>query len=330
MQAVVFDTPGDPREVLRHRDVPLPEPPPGHVLVRMIAAPINPSDLIFITGTYNAKPEPPATPGFEGVGVVERSGGGLFGWWRKGSRVAVISHKAGTWAEYVVAPARQVIPIPADIPDEQAACFFVNPATALVMTRYVLRVPRGGTLLQTAAGSSLGKMIIRLGRHEGFRTINVVRRQEQVEVLKKLGADEVICAEGPEVAERVSALTKGQGVRYALDPVGGETGTAVVNSLADWGRVLLFGLLSDQPVSVDPRLLLTGCKNVEGFLLSDWARQQSVLTMIGVFRRVIRLMRAGILTTDRVVTYPLAEYARAVEEAMSAGKASKVALTCRA
>jgi len=73
--------------------------------------------------------------------------------------------------------------MPSAISDEQAATFFVNPASALVMTQYILKVPRGAWLLQTAAGSALGRMVIRLGRHVGFRTINVVRRKEQAEEL---------------------------------------------------------------------------------------------------------------------------------------------------
>ncbi|MCE9528640.1 MAG: zinc-dependent alcohol dehydrogenase family protein [Planctomycetales bacterium] len=326
MKAIVFDQPGDPRQVLQLRDMPIPEPPPGHVLVRMLASPINPSDLIFITGTYGLKPNLPATPGFEGVGIVERSGGGVLGWLRKGKRVAVLNDRTGNWREYTVVPARQVIPIPGDIDDEQAACFFVNPATALAMTEKVLRIPRAAWLLQSAAGSALGRMIIRLGKHAGFRTINIVRRPDAVEELKKLGGDEVICAEGHAITERVLALTNGEGVRYAIDPVGGETGSGVVASLAPQGRTLLYGLLSGQPVSVHPRSLLSGCKRVEGFLLSDWAKQQNVFTLLGVFRRVTKLMRAGILLSDNVQTHSMEDFSKAIEQAMAAGKPGKVVL----
>ncbi len=325
MKSIVFEHLGDPRQVLHLREAPVPEPPPGHVLVRMLASPINPSDLIFITGTYGLKPELPATPGFEGVGVVER-GGGLLGRWRRGKRVVVINDRTGNWRDFTVVPARQVVPIPNDISDEQAACFFVNPATAVVMTERVLRIPKGAWLLQSAAGSALGRMIIRLGKHAGFRTINIVRRQETVEELKKLGGDEVICAEGEAISERVLSITGGAGVRYAIDPVGGDTGAGVVASLAPAGRCLLYGLLSGEAVSVHPRLLLSGCKRVEGFLLSDWARQQNVFTLLGLFRRVARLMRAGILVTDNVIPYPLAGFQRAVEQAMSPGKPGKVVL----
>ena len=325
MKSIVFDRPGDPRQVLELRELPLPEPPPGHVLVRMLASPINPSDLIYITGSYKKISALPATPGFEGVGVVER-GGGFLGWLRKGKRVAVINDATGNWREYTVVPARQVVPVPRDLSDEQAACFFVNPATALVMTQSVLRIPKGAWLLQSAAASSLGRMIVRLGKLNGFRTINVVRRPEAAEELKKLGADEVIVAEGMGITERVLAITQGEGVRYAIDPVGGETGSAVIASLADNGKALLYGLLSGQPVTVDPRRFLDGGKRIEGFLLSDWAKRQNVPTLLGLFRRVSRLMRAGVLATDNVVAHPLTDFAAAVREAMMPAKVGKVVL----
>ncbi len=325
MNAIVFDQPGDPRQVLELRDLPAPEPPRGHVLVRMLASPINPSDLIFITGVYSIKPTLPATPGFEGVGIVEH-GGGLLGWLRKGKRVAVLNDRTGNWREFTTVPARQVIPVPDDISDEQAACFFVNPATALVMTQKVLRISKGEWLLQSAAGGSLGRMIIRLGKRSGFRTINVVRRPEAIDELKSLGADEVICAEGHGITDHVAAVTKGQGVRFAIDPVGGETGSAVIAALAPGGHALLYGLLSGKPVSVDPRFLLDGSKRVEGFLLSDWAGKQNIFTLLKLFRRVWKLIREGVLSTDRVVSYPLGEFQKAVEQAMMPGKPGKVML----
>jgi NADPH:quinone reductase-like Zn-dependent oxidoreductase len=325
MKSIVFDQPGDPRQVLHVRELPIPEPPRGHVLVRMLASPINPSDLIFISGTYGIQPNLPATPGFEGVGIVER-GGGLLGWLRKGKRVAVLNDRTGNWREYTTVPARHVIPVPGDIGDEQAACFFVNPATALVMTLEVLRIPRGEWLLQSAAGSSLGRMIIRLGKCLGFRTINVVRRPEAVEELKRLGADEVVCAEGHAITEQVVYITKGQGVRFAIEPVGGATGSAVIASLAPGRHALLYGLLSGQPVSVDPRSLIDGSKRVEGFLLSDWAQRQNMFKLLNLFRRVWKLIRDGVLSTDRVISHPLANFQPAIEQAMMHGKEGKVIL----
>ena len=117
----------------------------------MLASPINPSDLMYVSGQYGLKPRLPATPGFEGVGIVEATGGGLLGRLRKGKRVAVIYDRIGSWAEYTVTKARQVVPVPDDLGDEQAATFFVNPATAIIMTHDVLRVPSG------AVAASVGR-----------------------------------------------------------------------------------------------------------------------------------------------------------------------------
>src|ERR1051326_740259 len=277
MRAAFFDRFGLAEEVLQVRDVPVPEPARGQVRVRMIASPINPSDLMHVRGEYGRKPNLPASAGFEGVGVVEASGGGLLGWRVKGHRVAVLNSSGGNWAEQVVIPARQAIPIPDHVPDDQAAGFFVNPASALVMTRYVLKAPPGAWLLQTAAGSALGRMVIRLGRRHGFKTINVVRRPEQIDELKRLGADAVICSTQESVVEAVQKLTGGDGARYAIDAVGGPVGTDALKCLGKEGRLLVYGTLSEEPMSVSPRLLMVGHKCVEGFWLSEWVARQGIL-----------------------------------------------------
>lgn len=326
MKRVVFDKVGPPSDVLRLQDdVPAPQPRWGEVMVRMLASPINPSDLMFVAGKYGLKPTFPATPGFEGVGVVEATGGGVLGWFRKGKRVAVINDRVGNWAEYTVTSARQVIPVPDGMSDEQAASFFVNPATALAMTQDVLKVTKGAWLLQSAAGGELGKMVVRLGYKFAFRTINVVRRREQVDELKKLGADHVIVESDGPIPEQVRQRVP-DGVRYAIDPVGGETGSQVVASLGHGGRCLVYGSLSDQPVSVHPRYFIGNGIRVEGFWLGAWAKQQRVLKLLGLFRRVRTLMAEGVLQTQFAATYPLEEVSKAVEHAAQPGKGGKVLL----
>jgi NADPH:quinone reductase len=329
MKAAVFDRFGDPAEVLTVRDVPVPEPGAGEVRVRMLASPINPSDLLTVRGLYGRRPPLPATPGFEGAGIVDAAGPGLLHHLRglkPGRRVAVINGKSGNWREYVVIPATQAVPMPAELPDEQVATFFVNPASALVMVRYVLRVPPGAWLLQTAAGSALGRMVIRLGKHFGFRTLNVVRRREQAEELLAAGADAAICTADESIEERTAALTQGVGVRHAIDAVGGATATAVLQALGPGGRLLVYGTLSQEPLPLDPRTLMAGQKRIEGFWLSEWARAQNKLRMLGLFRQIGRLVRAGVLTSEIGKTYPLDEVAAAVRQAATPGRAGKVLL----
>jgi NADPH2:quinone reductase len=325
LKSLVYDRHGDPAEVLQLRETPLPEPKFRQVLVRMIAAPVNPSDLLTVEGNYGRLQTLPATPGFEGVGVVEKNGGGLLGRWRKGKRVAVIHHHGGTWQEYCIVPAKHVVPIPDGIPDEQAAMFFVNPVTAVAMTQNVLKVTPGSWLLQTAAGSALGQMVARLGKLHGFHVINVVRRREQAKALQD--SDEVaICETDESVIDRVQALTEGKGVSFVLDPVGGATGTAAVKCLGNGGRALLYGLLSGQSIEVDPRLLITGSKKVEGFWLSDWIQHQSIPTMLGIFSQVKRLQREGTIKTEIAATYPIEQVRNAIKHVQSAARGGKVLL----
>jgi NADPH:quinone reductase len=325
MKAVVCEKWGDPAEVLQVRDLPTPEPGPGQVRVRMLVSPINPSDLLMVRGVYGRQPPLPAVPGFEGVGVVE-AGSGLLARLRMNRRVAVPNGGGGDWAEQVVLPARQVWPVPSRLTDVQAATFFVNPASALVMTRHVLRIPLGAWLLQTAAGSALGRMVIRLGRFFGFRTINVVRRRAQAEELLREGGDAAVATDEESLTERVRTLTQGEGVSFAIDPVGGATGGEVAASLARGGRMLLYGTLSDEPLTIDPRVLIVGQKRIEGFWMSEWVRQQSPVTMFLLFRQIGQLIRSGVLASEVAATFPLNDVRAAVRQAATPGRQGKVLL----
>lgn len=325
MKAVIFDRCGDPAEVLQVRDVPVPKPASGQVRVRMLASPINPSDLLFVRGLYGAKPVLPGAPGFEGVGIVEESGGGFLGWRIRGRRVAVLNGVSGNWREQTIVPAHQAIPVPDDLPVEQVASFFVNPATAWVMVEKVLRVPSGAWLLQTAAGSALGRMVIRLGKSQGFRTLNVVRRAEQIAELKAEGADEVVCSTTESLVERVKQIAGGD-LRYALDAVGGATGADALACLGKHGRLLVYGALSGQPTPIDPRDLIVGQRTVEGFWLKEWVEEQGLWTKFWLMRRVVKLMRAGVLVTPVGESFPLERIQDAARAADTVGKGGKVLL----
>lgn len=325
MKAVVCERWGEPEEVLQVHEVPEPAPGRGEVRVRMIAAPINPSDLLMVRGQYGRLPPLPATPGFEGVGVVE-AGSGLLARRVMGRRVAVLNSGSGNWQEHVVIPARQAVPVPSELTDEQAATFFVNPASALVMTQYVLQVPPGAWMLQTAAGSTLGKMVIRLGQRFGFRTLNVVRRREQAEELLRLGGTAAIATNDEPLTEKIQGITGGAGVQFALDAVGGATGSEVVRNLGRGGRLIVYGTLAGEPLSVDSRVLMVGQKRVEGFWLSEWVRDQKPWTMLWLFRQIGKLLRAGVLISEMGKSFALTDIHAAVRQAALPGRQGKVLL----
>jgi NADPH:quinone reductase len=189
----------------------------------------------------------------------------------------------------------------------------------------VVAIPAGETLLQTAAGSALGTMVIRLAKLHGFKTINVVRRREQVEELKRLGADHVIVESDGPLAEQVKAITGG-GVKYALDPVGGATGTQAAACLSSGGTLLLYGSLSNQPLSIDNRHMLTGSKTVKGFWLADYVKTQRIPQMLRLIREVRQLVRDGVTTTMQSQSFALSAVRDAVAAAETPGKAAKVLL----
>lgn len=324
MKAIVIQPSGEPRLLVQ--EVPAPTPGFRQVRVRMLAAAMNPSDMLSVEGRYAKPLPPPGIPGFEGVGVVEQSGGGLLGWLRKGKRVALISDSAGTWAEQVVVPAKVCVPVPDSVPDEQAAMFFVNPITAVAMVRHVLRVRPGQLLLQTAAGSALGGIVIRLAKKYGFKTIDVVRRREQIAELKELGSTHPICeADGP-IDEQVRAIAKGQGVPHVLDCVGGAAGSAAIRCLGPHGRAIIYGVLSAQTLEVDPRFLITNSKKVEGFWLSDWLKNQSIPTMLKTFRLVKQLMQEGVVQAKVAAVYDMNQIDQAVQHVNGGARGGKIVL----
>jgi NADPH:quinone reductase-like Zn-dependent oxidoreductase len=226
----------------------------------------------------------------------------------------------------VVIPARQAVPVPKQLSDEQAATYFINPATALVLTRYVLRVPRGAWLLQTAAGSALGRMVIRLGQHFGFRTLNVVRRREQAEELLRQGGTAAVATNEEPLTERVRALTSGAGVYHALDAVGGATGSQVIGSLGRGGRVIVYGTLADEPLGIESRAMMFGQKRIEGFWLSEWVSAQKLWTILWLFRQIGKLIRAGVLTSEMGTSFPLSDIRAAIRQAALPGRQGKVLL----
>ncbi|GAB4159349.1 MAG: zinc-dependent alcohol dehydrogenase family protein [Planctomycetaceae bacterium] len=331
MQAIVFDQFGEPEEVLSVRNVDEPIPGPGDVVVRMLTSPINPSDLMTVRGIYGKSPALPAIPGYEGVGIVESSGGGLLGKFLKGKRVAVLNRETGNWCEKTVVPAKQAIPLPASLPLEQAAMFFVNPAAAYIMTRKVLKVPAGEWLLQTAAGSALGKMVIQLGRRFGFRTLNVVRRAEQIEELNGLGADAVVHFDSGthsqnDLREMVLELTENQGVRYAIDPVGGEVASAVANCIGKSGRMLLFGSLTTNPMALSPRHWIANGASLSGFWLTNYMDGLGLIGKIRLVREIASLHKAGILSSEVGERFRLENISDAVRQAEVTGRRGKVLL----
>lgn len=319
MKTIRFDTPGKPHEILNLVDAPLPEPGPGEVRVKVIASPINPSDLMFVQNLYGIRPQLPSGAGFEGVGVVDALGEGVQ--IRTGMRVSFTS--VGTWSEYAIAHERGLIPVPDVIPDDMAAQLFVNPFTAYAMVQDS-GVPEGGWLMLTAAGSAFGKMVIQLCKMKGINTIGTVRRDDLNDELKSLGLTEVINTETSTMVSRVKQITGNAGVSCVLDAVGGHTATEAVSCLSKGGKLLIYGLLSMQDPTINAGLLIFRELTIKGFWLTDWMRRVDSQTRQDVARNVISLLASGQIQLPVEASYPLEEIKKAVEHADQPGRFGKI------
>lgn len=348
MKSAVIDSFSDDPGTVEVRDVPPPKPGPGQVRVRMRMAPINPSDFNYIDGIYSRSfarmiwnhgadhptdlpgselfPAPPYALGVEGVGVVEESGGGFLGKRLVGKRVAVVSGPPhGTWQEETLIDARRAFPVPRSLTDAQACSFFVNPLTALVLVRHLLQVPRGAVLLQTAAGSALSQMVRNLARSDGFRVIDVVRSSAGAERLEQGDSKYVIALEDEDLLEAVHRIAPG-GVDYALDCVGGATGSTVLRTLAPRGRMVCYGTLSREPISLPPRDIIMPMTSVQGFYLAAYLTGRTLFQRLKLVRNTAKLIESGVLATSVEQTYRIDDLHAALEHARRPGRAGKVLL----
>jgi NADPH:quinone reductase-like Zn-dependent oxidoreductase len=183
---------GEPSDVIELKTVSEPALGQEDLLISMEAAPINPSDFLLVRGVYGVRPAFPFSVGSEGVGRVTLMGSkvhvGL-----QGKRVLILpTYQQGTWADQVVVPAQNIVPMSDEGDPLQLSMIGINPATAyLLLNRYVSLMP-GDWIGQTAANSAMGQYIIALAKLAGVKTLNVVRRKEAAEQVRQLGGDRVV------------------------------------------------------------------------------------------------------------------------------------------
>jgi NADPH2:quinone reductase len=154
MQALIFRETGEPKSVLTLEDIPTPPLAAGEALVKVLLSPINASDLHMVRGRYGYQPELPASPGIEGVGIVEALAPGMQTP-TVGTRVVFVD-TWNTWREQIVCPADKLVPVPDGLDDAAAAASYINPLTAWALTISTHKLKEGDWLLQTAAASSVG------------------------------------------------------------------------------------------------------------------------------------------------------------------------------
>ena len=316
MRAVLLrDYEGGP-ESITVAEVPTPQPGRGQVLIQIAAAPVNPSDLAFIKGFYGFKKSLPTIPGFEGSGTVVRAGSGLMPRYLVGRRVACAAAapniEGGSWAQYLVTNANRCIPLNKEVSMEQGASLLVNPMTAWGLLE---QARRSGyrAVVQSAAAGALGQMIVRLAQRFSIVTINIVRRPEQEELLRSMGAEHVLNENSTEFDETLKDLCHTLGAGIGFDAVAGEMSERILRAQPRSSRLLIYGMLSLKPSQIDPALLIFERKHVEGFWLSSWLSTKHLFSQRRILDRIQKLIPTD-LSTAVQTRLPLEDFAHGLAE----------------
>ena len=285
---------------------------------------INPADLLSIKGRYGAEPLTlPATPGVGAYGIVDAIGEGVT---RLAVGDAVLPVGGGFWTDTLILHERMAPKAPKGADPEQAALMRANPGTARLMLTDMVDLQLGDWVVQNAANSNVGRMVIRFAREMGLHTVNIVRRADVAEALRTDGADAVIVDEGQDIAAAISDAAK-DAPKLALDAVGGTATRALAASLADRGTVVTYGLLSGQPNEADARDVVFRDIRLRGFWLFDWYRTATAEKMRELHGFLETKLADGVLQTDVDARYPLSQIKEAVAHAARGGRNGKILLT---
>jgi NADPH:quinone reductase-like Zn-dependent oxidoreductase len=312
----------EPGGVLKIEQIEVPRPGPGEVLVKMHASPVNPSDLALLAGGYLERPYP-FTPGLEGIGTVVAAGSGLLPRLRLGKRVACSPPHGGdgTWAGFMLTSAMNTAPLPSHISSEQGSMMLVNPMTAMAFIQ-LAREGKHRAVINNAAASSLGKMLVRLARRRGIPLINIVRRAEQVDTLKELGAIHVLNSHSEFFAEELKALAKELGATLILDAVTGSQSSLLLDAAPRGSTLVAYGRLSGDPIIANPGTLIKEEKEIIGFQLGNWLQTKGLFFKLRFIGKVKRQLGSD-LTSHINRIYPLDQIEEAItryREHMSDGK----------
>ena len=283
-------------ESLKVVDRPVPPLQYGQVLVKIDAAPCNPSDLLLLQAKYGSLKTLPSVPGWEGTGKVVASGGGFLGAWLNGKRVACALNddRDGTWAEYFVANATDCIPLNRRLPIDQAASLIINPVSAMGLLDLASQ-GKHQAAVHTAGASQLGRMLIAMTDRP---LINIVRRQAQVDLLRSLGAKHVLNSSDGDFVEKLQEICTRLNATIAFDAVAGSMTGTVLSAMPPKSTVHVYGALSERPCgNIDPVGLLFHEKKVEGFYLATWLRNRNRLKVFGLARKLQKMLIEGRIET---------------------------------
>src|SRR3954447_2724896 len=323
MRSAIHSSFGEPADVLVAGDSSVPQPRPNEVRIKTILSPIHNHDLWTVRGSYGFKPELPAIGGSEAVGTIDAIGDGVTGA-TIGQRVAVASVH-GTWAEYFVAPAAGLVPVPDAISDEAAAQLIAMPFSAISLLEF-LEVKSGDWVIQNTANGAVGKTLAVLAAARGVHVVNLVRRDAGVDERSALGISNAVSTATEGWQKQVRAITGGAPIRAAVDSIGGKASNELLSLLGEDGLLVSFGTAAGEPMELSSGELIFKQAVVKGFWGAKVSAAMPAATKVRLIGELLRLVATGELKLPIEGIFGLERIADAVKASLTPGKAGKVLL----
>ncbi len=314
---------GEPSEVIKLNTASEPALGQEDVLVSMEAAPMNPSDFLFVRGMYGVRPTFPSPVGAEGVGRVAKIGSKVDPALR-GKRVLILpTYEQGTWANEVVVRVRNLVPMGDEADPLQLSMIGINPATAyLLLNRYVSLMP-GDWIGQTAANAAMGQYIIALAKLAGVKTLNVVRREEAAEQVRQWGGDRVVL-QSDNLHKDIGEALDGKRLSLVLDTLGGTPVGELAKSLKPGGSIVVYALQSGQFPAIPPGDLIYRGLSLHGFWLINWIRNAPRTEIEEIYQKLGDLVSAGSLSAAVEHVYPLDQFKEAFKQSLKPNRSGKI------
>lgn len=312
-----------PQDVIAPVEFELPPPAAGEVQVAVLASPINPSDVLTLTGEYGILPPLPAVGGNEGVGKVIALGDGVSGFAE--GMVVLLPIGCGTWSTHLNLPAKLLVPLPPEVDPVQASMLTVNPPTAQLMLSEFVDLKPGDWVIQNAANSAVGGYLIQLAKLRGLNTVNVVRRDSAIPALKEDGAEHVL-VDGDDLPKRVRELVGDAPIRLAIDCIGGVATENLARCLAEGGTLVNYGAMSGERCMISPRYFVFRDVTLRGFWLSHWFKKATPDARRAVFAQIGAHIARGELHARVHARYGIADIKKAVADAARGARSGKIVL----
>jgi NADPH:quinone reductase-like Zn-dependent oxidoreductase len=255
---------------LKIMDTEMPKPSANDVVIKVHAAPINPSDIAFIQGEYNVIKTLPAIPGFEASGVIVDAGDNIKSLIGRKVSCFVQDNRSGTWSEFIIANLNDIILLKNEMDMDQAACFTVNPFTAYGLFEIAL-LRNSNAIIQNASGGQVASILRMMADEHNIEVIDIVRKQESANNLFNEGAKHVLVDTDDNFKVQLVDLAQKLNATVAYDAVGGNLSGLMFNSMPADSELVVYGGLSNKPITdIDIMEVIFKNKIISGFNLMDW------------------------------------------------------------